>query len=287
MNAINIKGQHSEHYIQTLSKCVQSYENYKKFMGVNTLPDFEPEYFIDPQKSYAKTEHPDDEHLKYRILFPTKIIYFNEVIQKSIFYHEFTHIEFDYLAEQYFKGFEKVDKLTKLYSEYYSSRVDTMALLGFNSYNENKCIHKSNKLYYPLDQKLVSIDQFLNNKRNDEINNITANAKKINELKLVTAGKYDLKRYNNDKVEAILFWDSLRDAMYYLGSVDLCTQYCKEPLNEFWDFSPFAELLGDKISDYFQLVTANKEINFDAMENIHKLESEISCDNLLMEFPAL
>ncbi|MGX8701396.1 hypothetical protein [Caproiciproducens sp.] len=266
---MNNQGKFQKSEIKRLNQvCKQYYEEYKQFVDNKELPDFKPQYDNNlGANTYAIAKCPNEKFSYYRILVSPKIKDLNKDVKKAVFFHEFTHIEDQFLVERQLHSHEEAHKLLGVYSEYRASRVETMVLLNFNSYSENKIIYRDDTLFYETDRQKVPVEKFLSKQREKELYNAS---KRLEYLNSETDNSKRLK----------LYLETMQGVLYYIGHVDLCAEFYTESLDEFLDFAPFSKIFGDKITKYFNLILDHREIDINALYEIKELQDEIVLDHV-------
>ena len=130
-------------------------DDYKRFMGIDSFPEFETEYFTqDYSKDYVYGAQAvyDVETQKHTLRFPSEL-----EVPRFLLFHELTHI-LD--AEKYSTGEKNHDFCLQGFMEYHASRVELMVMMGAQTVNET--------LSFSMNEKINgcgwSVKQYVDNK---------------------------------------------------------------------------------------------------------------------------
>ena len=243
------------------NECLQAYEEYKTFINYPDMPKFTPKFDdqLIKQHTRAITNYCNG---SYFISLSPMLSTLKENIRKSIYFHEFTHIKDTTTAIQFFDDPNLGNNKIKVYTEFHASRIETMVLLNFENSSQSKITHSNDVLIYPIDQKEMTVDKFLWNKYIHERANIKDNIDKIDST-------------DNYITKIKLFGKALQFALYYLGSLDLCTQNCDNSLDNYRKFIPFTEIFGDKFAEYYNELKNSREISSQKLKVLNDKELDM------------
>ena len=132
-------------------------EEYKRFMGISTVPEFETESFeldLGQTELIVAQAECDEETGKYILRLPTKCD-----VPKFLLYHELTHI---YDMNRLKTGEKNYDYCLSGYLEYHASQVELMVLMGADKITDTLSFSMSASTNY-LDW---TVQQYLVNKLN-------------------------------------------------------------------------------------------------------------------------
>lgn len=231
---------------------IQNYYNeFKKFINCNSLPEIKPIFDIDDsQDMEGYINIKDSNNLCITIHLKPSIFNYNEGYYKCVLFHEFTHI---YDSAITFKNVvDDIDLkiLLSTYSEYHASQVELLCNVGYDrcynicsKFNINKEILRKNekiniKKYFLL--SLIEAQDILNENDNIYID--------------LTAEEY-----------AHVFNKSLKKIMYYLGKYNILEKYSNNPpcifFNEFGMFEKDIEDLYKylKTKNYNSLINSHDQ----------------------------
>lgn len=239
----------------------QAYEQYKKFMGIQELPEFNIVKY-DDNDTLGITEYLDDSNI-YQISLSSLLSKFSNTIRKSIYFHELTHIMIEDKIFNECQNHKKAHDLTATYSEFYCSKIEMMVLLGFTKINQKSEIHLNDKIDYHIvkEEKHETVSSFIR----DNYLHWTIFFKCYLENKT-------LKKY----------FHALNCSMYFLGYIDVLESYISEPISKIYtEFSLFADILGKKLPILYDYIRLIKEINLKNMEQIQDHLTLVIDKNLL------
>jgi hypothetical protein len=231
--------------------CKEQYVEYKRFMNAFDIPNFETKRMLrDTDITVAQTTFPTKQDFNYYIKLYPKIILCNDEEKKATFYHEFTHIKDDYTINNLLdeNDKEKFKASTIIFSEIRACRIETMQLLSFNAYDEQREIDENDILYFEDEKEKCTIIEFLSKQRERAIHNFNF---KLEELKNKNTG----------------YPEMIRQLSYYLGYIDLFV----DKYNQFKDLSPFSAIFGNEVEDLFSFFHTNKEIKIEALDATYNL----------------
>lgn len=241
----------------------QAYEQYKKFMGIQELPEFNIVKY-DDNDTLGITEYLDDSNI-YQISLSSLLSKFSNTIRKSIYFHELTHIMIENKIFKECKEHQKAHNLTVIYSEYYCSKIEIMVLLGFIKVNQGKEIHFNDKINYHIGEKEKhgTISSFISD----------------NYMHWSIFFRSYLSHKTLEK-----YLNALQLSMYFLGYIDVLESYVSEPISQFYiSFSLFADLLGEKVPILYKYICSIKEINSKNLEHINDYVTRLVIDQGLFD----
>ena len=242
-------------------ECLQAYEEYKTFINYSDMPKFTLKFDdqLIKEHTHAITNYCNG---LYTICISPALTTLQEDIRKSVYFHEFTHIKDTMTAIQFFENPNLANNRIKVYTEFHASRIETMVLLKFKNSSQANIVHSNDIIIYPIDQKVMTVDKFLWNKYIHERANIKDNIDKIDST-------------DNYITKIKLFGKALQFALYYLGSLDLCTQNCDNSLDNYRKFIPFTEIFGDKFAEYYNELKNSREISSQKLKVLNDKELDM------------
>lgn len=253
---------------------LQSYNDFKIFMDIKNgiiLPRINPILVNDNEnKTYAHVNSDEIKNDVVNLYYINKLSNFHETFQKSILFHEFTHILDSIMLSRQYSG-KTLNALLNTYSEYHASQIELSINIGF------KNIHS----YYKID-----LDKTYIHNENEFINITSDYIRPLSSVKtIIDAPKnsyFDLSTYNYYSY----YKEFETKSMYYLGKKNLCLNISVQQmpdLTKTWygEFYPVVYTMEQAIiNKKFDMVLIARERLFQKYYNVFPFKN---IENLLNE----
>lgn len=242
---------------------LEYFQEYKKFMQVDFLPDFDTEtfsFFKPNNTTKASMSPPENETSKYKLAIAKELVSQNSIQTKALLFHEFTHLYDHYKWTPTLYG-EQGRKEGEFYSEVHASIIKLMTSFRFEDIDDTKDVCFKDEIYFR--NKLVTLEIFMLEHQ-------------CGIMELISSA---LTTPTEKIIERIV-----KHTMYYYGYLIFCNNFVKEDLSQFSDISSFNSFFGDKIVEAYDIVEKYKsidEIKIKALQEIRVYIKGFACYRFL------